>query len=196
MRFCIYCGAKHADDDIFCPNCGQKIVDMDAFEKELAIPHPKEKEEPEEPKEIPVEETVSEEIVEETIEEPEQEEAKTPVEELSQEEALIIPEEEVQSEPEPKQEEKVEKDLKIINILLVFISILFLVGFYGLAYNHDNFHFLILGSALTALINLVLSIVKKIKKKAPTHKLFYSTMIVINLVIMVGDLLFFLEYIR
>lgn len=195
MRFCIYCGAKHADDDIFCPNCGQKIVDMDAFEKELAIPHPKEKEEPEEPKEIPVEETVSEEIVEETIEEPEQEEAKTSVEELSQEEALI-PEEEVQSEPEPKQEEKVEKDLKIINILLVFISILFLVGFYGLAYNHDNFHFLILGSALTALINLVLSIVKKIKKKAPTHKLFYSTMIVINLMIMVGDLLFFLEYIR
>ena len=34
MRFCIYCGAKHNDDDLFCPECGKRIFDIDAFVKE------------------------------------------------------------------------------------------------------------------------------------------------------------------
>ena len=232
MRFCIYCGTKHAEDDRFCPNCGKPIFDIDAFEKELAIPNPQEEvveETPivEEPivEEVPVveevEETVNEEpqpeveeVPEEIIEEPVQEEIEEPVEEIVEEpivvEEIPVPLEEPKQEeiPAPVEElqpsidevatpeEKPEKDLKLFSILLVFASLACLVAFYGLAYINDNFHFFILGSAATALINLILSIIKKVKKKTPSHKLFYSAMIALNILIILSDLLFFLEYIR
>ena len=238
MRFCIYCGTKHAEDDRFCPNCGKPVFDINAFEKDLAIPNPQVEEVIEETpvveepviEETPVieevEEAINEEVApeveeapEETIEEPVPEEIEEPVVELPPEEPVeepVIEEETPAPVEEPKQEEipvpieepqpsieeeaileeKPEKDLKVFNILLVFISLACLVAFYGLAYLNDNFHFFILGSAVTALINLILSIIKKAKKKTPSHKLFYSAMIALNIIIILSDSLFFLEYIR
>ena len=34
MKYCIYCGAKLSDDDVFCIQCGQKVLSLEELKEE------------------------------------------------------------------------------------------------------------------------------------------------------------------
>lgn len=108
VKFCIYCGAKHLDDARFCPECGEKVFDMDAFMKEIKMPEAPQEEPIVEQEQIEEPEEIIEEIVVETpVEEPQEIIEEEPIEVAPEEEPEVI-EEEIELEVAPE-EEKIEE---------------------------------------------------------------------------------------
>ena len=199
-RFCIYCGAKHNEGDLFCYNCGKPVFDMDKFMKEngLISEVPEEAPVKEEPVEIippqpKVEEVkpVEEEKPVEEVQKPEE----TPVEEPVQEEA---PQEEQPKVEEPKQEESVpeEEDRrlgfdggKIVGIIFTLISMLGLIVSFGMRFSENTLpYFIYVGGALFALIGFIFSIVRKQFRRDPVSRHFYSTFAVLNIFMLLAFL--------
>ena len=178
MRFCIYCGAKHHDDDKFCPECGKKIFDIEAFEKELEEPEQHEKEQ----------------VVSSVQESPQEEQSIKEIEKEEVQEQPIKPKtaDPVVEKEAPKEkidEPTKEKDRKALNVILAVLSLLSLVAFYGFDYADDHTKIFILVSAGLALINLVISSIKKTKRKLSQNKMFYAVMITINVFVLLSIIL-------
>ena len=220
-NFCPMCGQKQfpmeempeEDEQVTIdePVVEDAPVEQEVIEETPIVEDTTVIEEPVEVEETPIEQEVVQEepVVKETpvvIEEPKKVITKESSDDSMKEKGKVEAQPgALKEEPVVKQQDepvKVEKDIvkekdnKFLSILFTILSFASIIAFCGHDYSEDYFHALLGAAGLFGLINLIINIIKKGKRKTPKNKLFYGVMIALSVAVLLSAVILFVNELR